>query len=62
LDSGSTAQCELFQLRRLEIALLTYLLTCRWRNEHSRRFTLGEMSGRKHRADYQQCEDVVYMA
>jgi len=27
LDSGATARCELFQLRRLEITLLTYLLT-----------------------------------
>ena len=27
LDSGATAQCELYKLRRLEISLLTYFLT-----------------------------------
>jgi len=26
LDSGTTAQCEVFELRRLEITLLTYLI------------------------------------
>jgi len=53
LDSGATAQYELFQLRRL---LITYL---RANEELNIQVDSRRWDEWKHRAVYQHCEDVV---